>query len=214
MPTRRSVGALFLDRGAEAVDRFVHDTLGDVLAAVVAVPPSPDPKTRLQVLLQARGRGLPSYEIVSAEGQGHSQRFVAEVRAGSEVLGRGEGPQQAERHRQRRRRRAGGARFGQKASPDKRRRVGSSRFLQTRQRFERPCPDRAYSGRTTALGPPLCSRTSCAPSVKRSGLNKEASGPLGKVPLLLEDKPLTLIGPVDQRAKCRLAIGSFVTGST
>jgi ribonuclease-3 len=86
------VGALFLDRGAEAVDRFVHDTLGDVLAAVVAVPPSPDPKTRLQVLLQARGRGLPSYEIVSAEGQGHSQRFVAEVRAGSEVLGRGEGP--------------------------------------------------------------------------------------------------------------------------
>lgn len=85
------VGALFLDRGEAAASAFIHETLRAALTEVRDTPPEPDPKTRLQMLLQAERRGLPIYRIVSESGQSHAMHFVAEVLAGDEVLGRGEG---------------------------------------------------------------------------------------------------------------------------
>ncbi len=85
------VGALYLDAGAEAVRNFVHENLAGPMAQVKAAPPEPDPKTGLQIALQARGRGLPNYRIVGESGPDHDKRFVAEALVGDEVLGRGEG---------------------------------------------------------------------------------------------------------------------------
>lgn len=86
------IAALFLDRGAEAAERFVRATLAGPLAAVVAAPPPPDPKTRLQEILQASGRGLPRYRLVRESGSGHDRHFVVEVSAMSgEILAFGEG---------------------------------------------------------------------------------------------------------------------------
>lgn len=85
------VGALYLDAGPDAARRFVHTTLAEPMAQVKADPPAPDPKTGLQIALQAAGRGLPDYRIVGESGPDHAKRFIAEALAGSEVLGRGEG---------------------------------------------------------------------------------------------------------------------------
>jgi ribonuclease-3 len=85
------VGALYLDAGMEAARQFVHETLAEPMASVVLSPPEPDPKTQLQIALQASGRGLPAYRVVDESGPDHAKRFVAEALAGTEVLGRGEG---------------------------------------------------------------------------------------------------------------------------
>lgn len=85
------VGALYLDQGDAAARGFVRATLGGAMDAAAAAPPEPDPKTRLQILLQARGRGLPTYRIVAESGAIHNRRFVAEVLAGETPLGEGEG---------------------------------------------------------------------------------------------------------------------------
>lgn len=85
------VGALYLDAGAEAVKKFVHENLAGPMTQVKATPPEPDPKTGLQIALQARGRGLPTYRIVEESGPDHDKRFIAEALSGDEVLGRGAG---------------------------------------------------------------------------------------------------------------------------
>lgn len=85
------VGARFLEGGLEAAQQFVSESLGEVMKAVAQAPPDPDAKTRLQIVLQADGRGLPTYRIVSSAGQGHDMHFVAEALVGDEPLGRGEG---------------------------------------------------------------------------------------------------------------------------
>ena len=87
------LAAQFLDNGAEALEKFLRETLSGVLAGVVAHPPAPDPKTRLQGKLQAEGKGLPVYRLVEASGVGHDHHFVVEVATeAGDVLGRGDGP--------------------------------------------------------------------------------------------------------------------------
>jgi ribonuclease-3 len=86
------VAAVYLDQGPEKMAEFLHRTLGARLAEVVAAPPSPDPKTLLQMRLQATGRGLPRYEIIEATGEGHNHHVVVAVHdADGVVLGKGEG---------------------------------------------------------------------------------------------------------------------------
>ncbi|MGB5575774.1 MAG: putative dsRNA-binding protein, partial [Woeseiaceae bacterium] len=41
-----------------------------------------DPKTRLQEWLQARGMGLPEYELVDVSGKAHKQTFEVSCRVG------------------------------------------------------------------------------------------------------------------------------------
>ncbi len=86
------VGAMFLDQGDADADRFLSETLAGPLAAVAASPPVPDPKTALQMRLQAEGQTLPLYRTVSEEGSGHDHTFTVEVvAADGTVLGRGAG---------------------------------------------------------------------------------------------------------------------------
>ena len=85
------IGALFLESGDAAAAVFIHETLRGALAEVKATPPEPDPKTQLQIVLQAAQRGLPTYRFVSESGRGHDHHFVAEALVGEETLGRGEG---------------------------------------------------------------------------------------------------------------------------
>ncbi len=85
------VGALYLDRGAEAARQFIRETLSGPMASVAAVPPAPDPKTQLQMQLQGAGRGLPTYRIIAESGPDHAKHFVAEVLVGGTPLGQGRG---------------------------------------------------------------------------------------------------------------------------
>lgn len=75
------LGAVFLDAGLEPVQRFVRQSFE---AAMQAEPEPPkDAKTGLQEWGQARGLGLPAYEIVSREGPSHAPHFIVRVRLGA-----------------------------------------------------------------------------------------------------------------------------------
>lgn len=83
-----ALGALYLDAGLDAAQRFIRRAWEARLSAR-AHPPE-DPKTSLQVWLQGRGKKLPVYEVVSAEGPSHAPRFVVSVSGGGKQ-GVGEG---------------------------------------------------------------------------------------------------------------------------
>ncbi|MBI1273886.1 MAG: ribonuclease III [Alphaproteobacteria bacterium] len=71
------IGALYLDGGMEAAERFIHSAWEPLLDA--AARPPIDPKTELQEWVQARSMPLPAYRVVSSEGPAHAPCFVVEV---------------------------------------------------------------------------------------------------------------------------------------
>lgn len=85
------VGALFLDGGIAAVQRFAGPLLEQAVDDIRNGQGDHDPKSQLQEWVQARGHGAPSYRIVAETGPDHSKDFVVEVRVEDETLGRGEG---------------------------------------------------------------------------------------------------------------------------
>lgn len=87
------LGAVYLDGGIEAAKAVVGCTvLRDVVIdgqCVEAV--SSNSKSALQEWLQARGRDLPHYALLSETGPSHQRQFRIEVRCGAQSA-RGEGP--------------------------------------------------------------------------------------------------------------------------
>jgi ribonuclease-3 len=90
------VGAIYLDRGPIAADRFVIEQLAADLASLAHRDPFRDPKSRLQESVQAATGTAPAYHVESVEGPGHRPRFVVTVRMGQQVLGTGEGDSKQE----------------------------------------------------------------------------------------------------------------------
>jgi ribonuclease-3 len=77
------LGAMFLDGGLEPVQRFVRARFAGTMIAE-AEPPK-DAKTALQEWGQARGLGLPAYEIESRDGPSHAPSFAMRVSLGGEA---------------------------------------------------------------------------------------------------------------------------------
>jgi len=71
------IGALYLDGGLEAARRFVERHWPAMMEEAVAPPK--DAKTTLQEWAQRRGRPLPKYETVAAEGPDHNPMFRVRV---------------------------------------------------------------------------------------------------------------------------------------
>ena len=68
-------GAVYLDAGFEGAREIIQRAFGDRLYDLPSVDELRDPKTRLQEWLQARGLGLPTYELVNVSGKAHRQTF-------------------------------------------------------------------------------------------------------------------------------------------
>lgn len=85
------IGALYLDAGLEAVQRFVHPLLEECAADVVATSLL-DPKSRFQEWAQANKLGTPRYIVLAMHGPDHAPLFEVEVRIGDQVYGHGSGP--------------------------------------------------------------------------------------------------------------------------
>jgi ribonuclease III len=92
------LGAIYLDGGLAAAQRFLDAQLQAALARATAQQNIKDAKSRLQELAQGRLGVTPRYRLVSAEGPSHDRRFVAEVLIGVFVAAQGTGrsKQQAE----------------------------------------------------------------------------------------------------------------------
>lgn len=85
-------GAVFLDGGFDAASAVIHTCYDDKLADLPDVAELRDPKTRLQEWLQARGRGLPTYELLTVTGKAHNQRFEVSCSVtGDDAVGKGQG---------------------------------------------------------------------------------------------------------------------------
>ena len=80
------IGAVYLDGGYEAAQRFIrhgmlrHEPKADA-----------DFKSLLQEVLQKRYKVPPTYEMLQADGPDHDKTFQVQVHLGKKVLGRGNG---------------------------------------------------------------------------------------------------------------------------
>lgn len=83
------IGALHLDGGIEAAQRFIHDNWRGRMLSWRG--PLRDAKTTLQEWAQARGLATPTYEIVDRSGPDHAPVFVVEVEIDKHTPARGEG---------------------------------------------------------------------------------------------------------------------------
>lgn len=71
-------GAIFLDGGYDAARTAIVRVLGPFLEAIDPEVPGKDAKTRLQELMQARGKRLPEYRVVATHGAAHEPSFDVE----------------------------------------------------------------------------------------------------------------------------------------
>ncbi len=81
------IGAAYLDGGFEPARAMVMQLFAPLLADLPEAAALKDPKTRLQEWLQGRGRPLPEYRLLNAEGPSHQQTFtvVCELPDGDEA---------------------------------------------------------------------------------------------------------------------------------
>lgn len=91
------IGALFIDKGLDASEKFIKD---NILIDVDTKASSSlkDPKSLLQETVQARGSSAPKYQVVEESGPDHNKEFtVAVVIDGKETAkGRGKSKSEAE----------------------------------------------------------------------------------------------------------------------
>ncbi|HEY7293490.1 MAG TPA: ribonuclease III [Dehalococcoidia bacterium] len=85
------IGALAEDGGLRAAEAFIRRTLAPELRAALPFDGAFDPKSRLQMLCQARAGKTPVYRVARIEGPDHARVFHVEVALDEQVLGSGEG---------------------------------------------------------------------------------------------------------------------------
>ncbi len=85
------IGAVYLDGGQRAVQRFVLRALAPQIEAIGIAGLERDPKSVLQQACQAQWRTTPDYRTVEERGPAHKREFRVEVRLNGDVLADGEG---------------------------------------------------------------------------------------------------------------------------
>jgi len=85
------VGALYLDQGYDACEKFIHRYLLNHLPNILEKKLFIDPKSRLQEHTQQHFGQTPSYELIGSEGPDHAKNFTVAVKIGERVLGQGSG---------------------------------------------------------------------------------------------------------------------------
>src|SRR5262245_11689448 len=93
------LGAVFLDGGFEAAQRFILSEFHDAFTGLSVIPVLENPKGELQEFLQAISSEAPHYHVASATGPDHDRVFECTVHhAGIELArGRGKSKKAAER---------------------------------------------------------------------------------------------------------------------
>ncbi len=89
------IGAVYLDRGIEAVGVMVRTLFGPLMTAALQDGAALDWKTSLQELTAARGLGVPVY-LVQESGPDHAKAFTATALIAGDVRGTGAGKSKKE----------------------------------------------------------------------------------------------------------------------
>jgi ribonuclease-3 len=90
------IAAIYLDGGYDAAGGFIRRHWQPLIGAMQAPPR--DPKTMLQEWAQARGLGLPRYELVATSGPDHAPQFTvaASIAGGTPATASGQAKRIAE----------------------------------------------------------------------------------------------------------------------
>lgn len=86
------VGAIYLDGGIAAVQRFIEPMLAPAAERILISRQDRDPKSLLQEWAQSQGYPAPTYRTVAALGPDHAKTFQVEVLVNGDVMGVGSGP--------------------------------------------------------------------------------------------------------------------------
>jgi ribonuclease-3 len=85
------IGALYLDRGLEAVQHLVVPLIGPEIKRTLQENSDKDAKSMLQELAQGQMHHTPRYATVAESGPDHAKEFTIEVLIGGKPYGRGTG---------------------------------------------------------------------------------------------------------------------------
>ncbi len=83
------LGAIYLDKNFEYVNKFIIDFFKEDIKKVEQGNYIKDYKTNLQELIQKNNTGRPIYEVLSAEGPDHNKIFTVRVKFKNQILGKG-----------------------------------------------------------------------------------------------------------------------------
>lgn len=86
------IGALYIDSGIDAVNKFIHPLLAEAADDILINHKNEDPKSLLQEWAQSQGYQAPVYVTRNASGPDHSKTFELDVIIAGTVYGTGSGP--------------------------------------------------------------------------------------------------------------------------
>lgn len=86
------VGALYIDKGYEAVKEYIGRTLLPTLKEILQSGTWLDPKSKLQELVQSRDGFTPIYKVMQEDGPDHDKMFIVGVYVNDVLMAKGEGP--------------------------------------------------------------------------------------------------------------------------
>ncbi len=86
------VGAIYLDQGYQAAERFIKDSILSTFDQILASGSWMDAKSHLQELSQSQETATPVYKVISEEGPDHDKTFTVGVYVGNQMRGQGIGP--------------------------------------------------------------------------------------------------------------------------
>jgi ribonuclease-3 len=90
------MGALYLDAGLEAVDKFMQPRLLHATQSAIDDERLLDARSQLQMWAQAEMGETPQYETISSHGPDHAREFVVQVKVGDSITARGIGKSKQE----------------------------------------------------------------------------------------------------------------------
>ncbi|HYH36329.1 MAG TPA: ribonuclease III [Candidatus Saccharimonadales bacterium] len=86
------VGALYLDQGYEAAQKFITESILSTFADILSSGSWMDPKSHLQELAQSQDIATPVYKVITEEGPDHDKTFTVGVYVNNNLRGQGVGP--------------------------------------------------------------------------------------------------------------------------
>ena len=86
------IGAIYLDKGYEAADKFIAAHILNKLERILAAGTWRDAKSHLQEVSQSIDNQTPQYRVLEETGPDHDKEFTLGVFVGDKLMGQGSGP--------------------------------------------------------------------------------------------------------------------------
>ena len=86
------IGALYLDKGYQASQEFISNSLLTTFKNILDTGSWMDPKSRLQEIAQSVDSATPQYKVLSEVGPDHEKLFTVGVFVDGVLKGKGDGP--------------------------------------------------------------------------------------------------------------------------